>query len=433
MNKFTDWLERKLVPIATVLKKEKHLQAVTNALMSCMVILLIGGLACILASPPLDYTTMSVMNPFRYLFIGWSALSEATSTLDWWLYSLTIGLLALWASFGIGYYLSDTYKVNPLIGGIVALLATLTINCANTADGGLAPTYLSASGLFAAIIVSLLAVELYRFLVQKKVGYIKMPSGVPQAISAQFESLVPMLILAVAALCVRGCFDALGTPLPALILKAFQPLISGADTLFGMGIACTLEQLLWWFGIHNSAIDAVINPIYTNNLAMNAAAYAAGTSPYNLPYVFTGAFWFFQGFGYYIPLVGLLCLSKSKQCKNVGKVALIPALFNVGEPLMFGMPICMNPIMLIPWVLTRLLHIIVFGGLMKIGILAKTFLYPTWTLPVILGVYISTFDLMQIVVMVLLLVADTVIWYPFFKTYEKTCLEEERTEEVLAL
>ena len=425
MEKFTLWLEKTLLPIASWMKKEKHLKAITNSLMSCIVLLLIGGIACLIVSPPVDYTTLSEGSIGRFIFQGWAAISNATSDVDEWVYSLTIGMLSLWVAFGIGYYYAKEVGADSLVTGIIALFSTLTICCSNCSDGGLDMTYLSATGLFAAIIVSILFSKLYCFMVKKKIGYIKMPDGVPPAISQQFASLVPFFVVAILSMAINKIFVAIGTPLPAYILAIFQPLVNGADTMVGMTIAGFLDQLLWWFGIHCSALGAVIDPIQASNLAMNTAAYAAGSSALEVPYTFTSAFWYFQCFGYYIPLVIMLCFSKSEMCKTVGRVSIVPAIFNIGEPLLFGMPIVMNPLMMIPWILTRLVHVWVFGGLMKAGILAKCILYPTWTIPVLFGVYVDTFQGLQIVVMLVCMGIDAVIWFPFFKAYEKQCIDEE--------
>lgn len=150
-----------------------------------------------------------------------------------------------------------------------------------------------------------------------------------------------------------------GVILPELVLSLITPLIKFIDNVFGVTIVSVLQQVLWWFGIHDTAIGAVLSPIRDSNFAMNAAAYAAGTSAKDLPFVFCSPYWWvfvtIGGAGATFALAALLLTSKSTQLKTVGKIGIVPAFFNINEPVLFGLPIVLNPLMLFPFIVAQTL------------------------------------------------------------------------------
>jgi PTS system cellobiose-specific IIC component len=296
-------------------------------------------------------------------------------------------------------------------------------------DGGFASSYFGGEGLFAAMVLSILICESYRWLIQNKVGRIKLPDSVPDAISASFESLVPAIIILTVATIFGHILRSLGTSLPVLILSLFRPIIKSVDSVFGAAFVTLITQVFWWFGIHDSAVGAIIGPIRDANLAANAAAYASGTAIADLPYVFTSAFyWTFGtigGSGATLALVLLMIRSKSTRLKTVGKIGLIPSLFNINEPILFGMPIVLNPIMLIPFLSAQTLNVIITYLCMAGGIVNKTMVDPSWNMFAPIGALIATLDIKAVVLLLLLIAMDALIYYPFFKIQEKKLLAED--------
>lgn len=245
-----------------------------------------------------------------------------------------------------------------------------------------------------------------------------------------FEALVPVtiMILLTGMLSV-AILNLTGTTLPSIVLTIISPLIKFVDNVFGVSLIAVLQQVLWWFGIHDTAIGAVISPIRDANIAMNSAAYAAGTAVADLPYTFTAPFWWvfcqIGGSGCTLGLAVLLLKSKSKQLKTVGKLGIIPALFNINEPILFGIPIILNPLWLVPFVLVQVFNAATTYIVMDLGIIAKTFIEPGWNMFAPIGAFLSTLDVKAVIFIIILTIIDTLIYYPFFKAQEKQCLAEE--------
>ena len=210
-----------------------------------------------------------------------------------------------------------------------------------------------------------------------------MPEGVPPALANSFEALVPVTIMSILTMLLGHAITSLtGTTFPQIVLSVITPLIKFVDNVFGVSVIAILQQVLWWFGIHDTAIGTVISPIRDANIAMNASAYAAGTKVADLPYVFTAPFWwvFVQigGSGATFSLALILLRSKSKQLKSVGKLGIIPAFFNINEPILFGLPIVLNPLFFIPFLAAETANAVITYLCMASNLVAKTFVEPGW-------------------------------------------------------
>ncbi|NCB32935.1 MAG: PTS sugar transporter subunit IIC [Erysipelotrichia bacterium] len=265
-----------------------------------------------------------------------------------------------------------------------------------------------------------------------------MPDGVPSALANSFEALVPVIIMASASAILSVLIlNISGTTLPALVLMAISPIVKFIDNVFGVSFIALLQNVLWWFGIHDTAIGSVISPIRDANIAMNAAAYAGGTAATNLPYVFTSPFWWvfcqIGGTGSTFGLCILLLCSRSKQLKEVGKLAIVPAFFNINEPILFGIPIVLNPLWFAPFVFTQIFNAASTYLVMQMNLINRTFIEPGWNLFAPFGAYFSTLDFRAVIFILILMVVDTLIYLPFFKVQEKICIKEElemKTETV---
>lgn len=169
------------------------------------------------------------------------------------------------------------------------------------------------------------------------------------------------------------------------------------------------------------------------NLATNSAAYAAGTAATALPTVWTESLWWnfmvTGGSGATLVVAFLLLKSKSKQMKTVGKLAVIPALFNINEPIIFGLPIVLNPLFLIPFICAQTINGVAAYLCMDFGLVNRTFVYPGWNIPTPIAQFLATMDWRAVVLALVLLVVDGLIYYPFLKVWERQKLEEEQAEE----
>ncbi len=428
MNKIQAWFEKHVVPLAAKIGKQRHLIAIQNALLLSLPMMMIGSYALILAYPPVDYSTFAESSVWYSVFKVWADFATAASVPLNLLFDVTLGCLSVFIAIGVAYFLSKHYKLQSFIPITIVFASFLILN-SERLDGAYASSYFGGEGLFAAMVLSILICEFYRWLIEKEVGKIKLPDSVPDAISASFESLVPAIIILSVVTVFGHVLRGLDTSLPVLILSMFRPIIRTVDSVLGAAFVTLITQILWWFGIHDSAVGAIIGPIRDANLVANATAYAAGTSLTNLPYIFTSSFYFtfgtIGGSGATLALVFLLLKSKSAQLRTVGKIGLAPSLFNINEPILFGMPIILNPILLIPFLSAQTLNVIITYLCMAGGIINKTMVDPGWNMFSPVGALIATLDVKAVVLLLLLVVMDALIYYPFFKIYEKRLIEED--------
>ena len=432
-NKLMSWIEAKLLPIANKIQRNKYLQAIQSAFMTCMPIMLVGSIVIILTRPWVDYTTMDP-SAFGYsFFYGWQTLIDNFGAPLLVLRSMTLYSLSLWVTLAISYHLAVRYKMDTAITPIVALLQFFVLCTTKTGDGGLSNDWWGGEGLFAAIVIGILVTEIYRFFVVKKIGTIQMPEMVPPALKRSFESIFPVIFTTAICSVVSIIFQCgFKITFPAAILALFHPFVLAIDNVFGLAISSILSQIVWWFGIHNTAVTSMLEPLMYANLATNSAAYAAGTAATALPTVWTESLWWnfmvTGGSGATLVVAFLLLKSKSKQMKTVGKLAVIPALFNINEPIIFGLPIVLNPLFLIPFICAQTINGVAAYLCMDFGLVNRTFVYPGWNIPTPIAQFLATMD-WRAVVLALVLLVDGLIYYPFLKVWERQKLEEEQAEE----
>ena len=287
--------------------------------------------------------------------------------------------------------------------------------------------YLAAEGLFTAIISAIFAVEITRFC-DKNHLTIKMPESVPPMVADSFSILVPLIIEVLVATGVAAlCQNIAGMVFPQVIMKVLAPAIASMDSLPMVMLVVFLTQLLWMFGLHGPAItSSVWAPFAIANATANAAAVAAGQDP---THVFTFGFYYgflqVSGSGITLGLVLLMMFSKAKSLKTIGRVGIIPSLFGINEPIIFGTPIIMNPFLMIPFVLGPVLIAAVNYLAMSTGLVGL----PLWEAPGFLPpgfqAFLLTLDWKAAVMSVLNVVVMTVIYYPFFKMMEADELKKE--------
>lgn len=427
MNKLIETVQEKLAPLAQKISKNPRIKAIQNAFFASIPLTLIGSICLLLSTPVADSSTM---NPgiLKSIMVGWETIATTLYVPLETIRTFTIGSLSLYVVFGIGFNLGKSYKMNQHLTSVIAVFSFLVSSCISL-EGPTSIQYTDSSGLFTGIIVAILSVELVRFLMEKKVGAIDIGKyGVPDILAASFNTLVP---LAIDAIVFTGigllCLTVLKTPLPGLMGFIFSPLMQAVDSVWFVAIYWLLTGLLWWAGIHDATLYAPISGFVCMALLANQDAYAAGTALNQLPYVFTDNFWWwYLNYGV-LPLTILCLTSKSHQIKSVGKIAILPAIFNVSEPIVFGLPILFNTTLLIPMCLCPTINSIVAFILTKTGIINGLIFSCSQFLPYPLLMFIQSIDIKASVVAIILLVLDGFIWYPFFKAYEKQKLDEENS------
>ncbi len=424
MKKFTEFIEVHLAGPMAKLANQRHLRAIRDGIIATLPLIIIGSFFLIIAFPPL---------PASWGVTQFLTANAATILLP---YRMTMYIMTLYATFGIGASLSKTYNLDVISGGILSTIAFLltfvpvnipaeALDAAGTAGFVLPMANLGGGGMFVGIITSILAVEIYR-LTDKSKFKITMPEQVPPAVDRSFETFTPTLIviLGISTLTYFIGFDWHST-----ISKIVSPLVSAADSLPSVLLLIFLITFFWSFGIHGvSIVGSLARPLWLQLLDGNTAAMAAGKE---LPSIAAEPFyqWFIWigGSGCTIGLALLLAFkTKSQFASKLGKATLAPAIFNINEPLIFGTPIVLNPILIIPFILTPMVTATIAWFATQLGLVNRVIFTAPWTLPGPIGAYLATGgDWRAAVLNVILIVISVVIYYPFVMIYDNNELEKE--------
>ncbi|MBC6139842.1 PTS cellobiose transporter subunit IIC [Listeria welshimeri] len=422
MNKFMELLGDKLMPLAAKLGENRYLTTLRDAFMLAFPLTMFGSIAVVLMNLPFwSDETKAVLQ----LYLGNAQ-------------NATMSIMTVFVVFGIGYSLSKYYKVEAIYGGAVALASFLILtpfffNSANgeLVTGALSLDRLGAKGMFIGMITGFIAGELYRFFVQRD-WTIKMPAGVPPAVAKSFAALIPAVltlsIFLVINIIVQFFFN---TNLHDVVYTVIQkPLVGLGSGIIPTLIALFFVQVLWFIGLHGQIIvNSVMDPIWNTLMLENLDAYKAGNP---LPHIITKPFMevFTVGMGgsgmTLAVVIALAFLMKSKQSKEIGRLALGPGIFNVNEPVLFGMPIVLNATILIPWILAPLIVTTLNYFVMAAGIVpAPTGVSVPWTVPIIINGILATNSWLGGALQVVDFFIVLIIWYPFLKLVDRANIARE--------
>lgn len=448
-NKFDKFLNDKLVPLGAKISNQPHLKAIRDGMVAATPVALLGGMTLIVTSPPVNLETMKPTNIFFQFLIVWKQWAIQHGLGIELLFRSSMGLMALFVCMAISNSLAKHYKMqsmNTMIIAAVSFLITSApsnlvvfsdiLNKSKTIEKALEGqsmalpmNYLGAEGIFTAIIIGLLVTESTRFL-QDRGLLIKMPEAVPEPVKASFASIIPLVVNVVGIFLISLLVQSLtgGLLIPDLIKKLFSPFVFAVDSVVGIFLISIVTQLLWVVGLHGSSIvSGLVGAFELGNLAANAEAVTKGLAPefiYTEP--FRAFFMILGGAGATIGLNILMLRSKDKQMRTLGKLAILPSIFNINEPIIFGVPIVLNPVLAIPFIGVQTVNGILTYIVMKLDILGKTYTYVPWTTPAPIGAAIATMSIIAFFWIIFLIVLDILMWYPFFKTYEKQLLKEEK-------
>ncbi|WP_318504022.1 PTS sugar transporter subunit IIC [Bacillus sp. T3] len=427
MNKFLEILESKMAPFAIKLDSNRYITAIKDGFFGVMSLLIIGSVFLLLGNLPI-----TGYPEFMASILGknWSSYFTVP-------YDVTMNVMTLYVIVSMARSLARTYGLDSISAITSALVAFLILTpFAELKDGGfgIPASNFSASGLFLGMIGTVLAVEIVRF-VDKKGWKIKMPDSVPENVSRSFSALIPALFVIIVFNLVRIVFSFtdLGTVQDFIFHYLQVPLTALGATLPATLVVTVFEALLWSFGIHGSnVVGGVMQPIWLALTAENAAAFAAGdTIPHIMNYQFYSNFMKLGGFGSTFGLaILLLTTAKSSQYKALGKLAIGPGIFGINEPIIFGLPIVLNPIMIIPFIITPLVMAIVGYFAMSSGLVPLTngTNLPWTTPPVIAGFLLSGWK--GAVLNIVQIAISAAIYYPFFKSVDRMALKQEQEQEV---
>lgn len=418
------------MPVAFKMSNQRHMRAIRQGIVATLPLTIVGSFFVILLNLPIT---------------GYAEFIEPYKAIVDVPFRFTVGILALYATYGMGAALAKSYDLDEVGGGLLAtvgfLISTVVpVQVTESVEGVIASgrylniASLSSSSLFGAIVASIISIEIYRIMKEKKIT-IKMPEGVPPEVSNSFAALLPALVIILLFWVLRHF---LNFDISALLSKLLMPLkdVLAGNSLIGGLITVFLITFFWALGIHGPAImGPVIRPIWDVSIAENMTEFTNGVVASNLPNIFTEQFlqWFvwIGGAGTTLALVVLFLTSKSKYLKSLGRLSLLPGLFNINEPIIFGAPIVMNPVLAIPFILAPLVLTTLSYFLTITGVIPLMMARLPFTMPSPVAAVMSTnWNLMAGVLVIINFIIALVIYYPFFKMFEKQQLSKESLHEV---
>ncbi|EUJ30658.1 PTS system cellobiose-specific transporter subunit IIC [Listeria floridensis FSL S10-1187] len=394
MNGLTAFLEKYFVPVAAKIGSQKHLVALRDAFISTMPITMAGSIAVLLNAFFRDFPTDW----------GWTKFIEVMQPvvdINGYVYNGTLAIVSIIFAFSLGYNLSKVYNVDRLAGGLVSLVAfvmnlTVTVSldtvtgALKAADANFDPSSLpsefagiygffnmgqvNGTGLFTAMIFGFLSTIIYAKLMLRKIT-IKMPESVPPAVSKAFAAIIPALIaLYVVGIIDWAFFKITNMDVISWISKSIQePLLDLSQGYGAVLLVTFLVQLLWFFGIHGPNVLApVLESLWGTAQLQNISA---AQDKAELPFEWVrGSFdsyvWMGGSGGTIVLIIALLIFSKRADSRAVAKLSLGPGIFNINEPVMFGLPIVLNTIYLIPFIVAPLVMVTIAYFATTLGIVS---------------------------------------------------------------
>jgi cellobiose PTS system EIIC component len=406
------------------LSEQRHLRAIRDGVISSLPFIIIGSIFLIIAFPPF---------PADSAISKWAAEHVAQILIP---YRVTFYIMSLYIAFGVGYNLSKSYKMDPLSGGQIAVASLLlTIIPQNIKEVGfvLPMQNLGGHGLFVTMLVSILSVEIARFCKEKKIT-IKMPEQVPPSVARSFEALIPVGLVVGIMTIITVVFE---IDLHSLVDKAVSPFIQAGDTLPSILILVFLITFFWAFGIHGvSVVGTIARPVWEIYLAKNADAVTTGakTLPYVSPEPFYQWFIWIGGSGATLGLVlAMIVFAKSNYLKALSRASIVPGIFNINEPVIFGLPIVLNPIMVIPFIIVPLITSTLSYVATVTGFVHPTYILAPWTLPAPIGAFFATGGDWNAVILVFVnILISFFIYLPFLRVYDRNLIAQETQAEKTA-
>lgn len=433
---FMEKLEEKLMPLAAKISGNAHLQSIRDGFALAMPLLIIGSMFMLISNFPIQ----SWMDLLRSTEINGNTIASYFSAAT----NASFTIMSIFVVIGIGHAYGTRLKVDPLFSGVVSLVSwfiLMPFSFEFTPEGseealtidGLSFDWLGSKGVFIGIISAFLAVRIYKMIVDK--GFvIKMPAGVPPTVGQSFAALLPAAFVMTSFVLIKFVFTL--TPWENafnFVYSVLQlPLQHIGGSLTAMVLVYLFAHALWFLGIHGTNItDSMFMPVLYALSAENLAKVSAGQLPENIINVqFQNLFATYGGAGSTLSLlIVAVMISKSKRLKQLSRLSILPAVFGINEPVIYGLPIVLNPLLLVPFILVPTINIIISYITMNIGLvpIPNGIIMPWTTPPVVSGFLSSNWQgaLLQVV----LIIIGCIIYYPFVAAVDRNNLIQEESEE----
>ena len=383
-------IEKYLLPFSTKLSENRYLKAIRDGF-AAILPLIIAASICTLISAVFIGETGYTNKWFGMTFPEIQAVCDSVNI-------AIMNVISLLLTFTIAKSLSSQYGDDSNIGAVTAIVAFLIL----TPIGKnpeikkeiIETAFLGSKAMFMSFIISFSTVELMKIFSNVKAFVIKMPDNVPPAIAKSFNKLIPVILTVFVFAIIRYICNIFGVVLNDLIFTILQaPFSNLVSSPIGIAIIYFFYMLLWGLGIHSASIfSAIVNPVYIANIANNEEVLRTGVGTMQvMTKPFLNGMAFMGGAGNMLALiVAIFIVSNRKDYRDISKIGLVPALFNISEPIMFGLPVVMNPILIIPMILTTLISLLLGSIATHVGLMAYTTVLTPWVTPPIILTYLAT-------------------------------------------
>lgn len=425
-----EFLNDKVIPKIMAFINTKAIMALKDGLLYAMPMMIIGSVFLLLAF-------------FPYQPIADGLAEMGLTPILTQVYESTFNLMAIIAAVGIAYTYVKNEKFSALPAGVISMCSFILIQPSsimteNGAASVILRTWVAGKGMIGAIIIGLFTGVVYTFFLKRKLT-IKLPGGVPVGVVNSFTALIPGFVIILTTAFVYGISEMAlkATPIELVYQVIQAPLQGMTDSFGGVLVMSFMIPFLWLFGVHGTTIvKGIMDPLLSANTAENQALLLAGkeltldNGAHIVTQQFLDNFIIMTGAGITIGIVVyLVFFGKSKQGKQIGKLSVGPAIFNINEPITFGVPIVLNPLMAVPFLLTPVItgtiqYWAIYLGICPVygGVLAP------WTTPPILSGFIVggwRAALLQVVILAL----SVIIYFPFIRAVDKMYQKQEQAAE----
>ena len=415
-----------ILQAADKLFQNRYIISIKKAFTVTLPVIILGSIASLINNMPIDIVEAGLSTPVGQVI---RAVNGAI-----WLGSTAI--MAILIAWTLGYYLGNTYKMNGTLSALTSVSAYLTI-CVTTSDGGISLSQLGSSGLFGAILIAILATELYHAFSRLKIN---ISEDTAEEVRQMFEALFPIMLSIFCIALTNGIIlTTSGKGVDEWIYTVLSLLFSAAD---GGGLAGTLLlvfgiHIFWFFGIHGgNVMDSIMVSAFGENLIHNTSQYALNHDAFNeqldiISKGFLDTFVFMGGAGTSLCIIiAVLIIARSRYMRSIAKMGGVFALFNMNEIMLFGFPVILNPILLIPFLLTPLTITLVSWSAMSLGLVARVVTEVHWAMPPLISGYLATGGhLSGSILQVINIAAGILIYLPFIRLMDRREVQKEALKD----
>lgn len=418
MHALISWLENSFQPRMNVVNTNVWILTLKDSMMQVLPFIFCGSIFC-LGTIVESYVTL----PFSF----------------WTPYGWTMGMVSLLVSFLIPFNFCEKKRLRKqrLIAGmtgVIVFLISITPQVVEEGVPGFESSALGAGGMFCAMLTGIIVCIVFNIF--GKFTFFKEDSVIPDFVRQWFDALLP---IGLTVFCMFFVVQVVGVNLYQIVVNLFMPLQDSLNTWWGFTLIIFIYCFIYSMGISSWVLTPIVQPVELAGIAANLALISAGTATVENQAILTATLVFsmymwWGGIGCTMPLVLMMLTSKAKKLKALGRACIVPAVFNINEPVVFG-TIAWNPVMMLPmWIIGIVMPLVTWFGTKVLAFAPLPIVqFEMWYCPYPIGTWIaSNGSLLAVLFVIIQFVIAAAIWFPFFKAYEKQCMEEEASTEAEA-